>query len=197
MATTRGAVTKKFLGLASCRIAIEVGAHSPWVSRLLTELGHEVIVANARKVQLISASSKKDDRMDAKMPAKLARIDPGLLGPIRRRSEETQLDLMVIRVRSALVEARIALINTARGLAKPVGRWAAVARLRCRHDGCGTAGRFAERIKEKQPTNRADRRDQTPGNQAAERSQRSRTFDRSDVGLDDRGSGPLRKEAGT
>jgi hypothetical protein len=52
-----------FNGLAPCRIAIEVGGNSPLVSRLLTELGHEVIVANARKVQLISTSSKKDDRM--------------------------------------------------------------------------------------------------------------------------------------
>jgi transposase len=59
VATTRGAVTKKFQGLAACRIAIEVGGHSPWISRLLTEMGHEVIVANARKVQLISASSRR------------------------------------------------------------------------------------------------------------------------------------------
>jgi len=122
VATTAGAVSKKFQGLAACRIALEVGGHSPWVSRLLTKMGHEVIVANARKVQLISASSKKDDRLDAKLLARLARVDPELLGPIRHRSEAAQLDLMEIRVRSALVEARSSLINTARGLAKSIGQ---------------------------------------------------------------------------
>ncbi len=120
--TTAVAMTKKFAGLAPCRIAIEVGGHSAWVSRLLTRQGHEVIVANARKVQLISASSKKNDRMDAQRLARLVRVDPQLLSPIRHRSEATQLDLMVIRVRAALLEARTALINTARGLAKSVGQ---------------------------------------------------------------------------
>jgi transposase len=122
VATTREAVMKKFKGLARCRIAIEVGGHSPWLSRLLTDMGHEVIVANARKVQLISANSKKDDRMDAELLARLARVDPKLLEPIQHRSEAAQLDLMVIRVRAALVETRTALINAARGLAKSVGQ---------------------------------------------------------------------------
>jgi transposase len=35
------------------RIALETGTHSPWVSRLLSELGHEAIVAHARSVRLI------------------------------------------------------------------------------------------------------------------------------------------------
>jgi transposase len=121
VATTPTAINKKFAGLGRCRIAIEVGGHSPWVSRLLQELGHEVIVANARKVQLISASSRKDDRIDAQTLARLARVDPQLLGPIRHRSEEAQLDLLEIRVRASLVDTRTSLINTARGLAKSVG----------------------------------------------------------------------------
>jgi transposase len=120
------ATTKKGLQLAfgarpRGRIAIEVGAHSPWVSRLLTGLGHEVIVANARQVRLISQSSRKDDRMDAEMLARLARADPQLLRPIRHRSEKAQQDLMVIRVRAALVEARTGLVNSARGMAKALG----------------------------------------------------------------------------
>ena len=43
-----------------------------WISRLLSELGHEVIVANARKVRLIGESRKKDDRLDAQTLARLA-----------------------------------------------------------------------------------------------------------------------------
>ena len=84
-------------------------------------LGHEVIVANARQVKLISASSRKDDRLDAQTLARLARIDPQLLRPIRHRSERAQGHLMVIRVRASLVEARTGLVNTARGLAKATG----------------------------------------------------------------------------
>jgi transposase len=121
VATAKMAMAKKFGSMTHCRIAIEVGSHSPWLSRLLKDLGHEVIVANARQVQLISASSRKDDRMDAQMLARLARVDPQLLHPIRHRGEKAQSDLLSIRVRSALVEARTSLVNAARGLAKGMG----------------------------------------------------------------------------
>jgi transposase len=120
VATTKKGLAKVF-AIRGCRVAIEVGTHSPWVSRLLESLGHEVIVANPRQVKLISSSSRKDDRMDAETLARLARVDPQLLRPIRHRSEEGQQDLMVIRVRAALVESRTGLINTVRGLAKSVG----------------------------------------------------------------------------
>jgi len=67
VATTRKAMAQKFAGMRRCQVAIEVGRHSPWLSRWLTSLGFEVIVANARQVQLISASSRKNDRMDARL----------------------------------------------------------------------------------------------------------------------------------
>lgn len=121
VATTKKALVEKFGRLGRCRIAIEVGAHSPWVSRLLTALGHQAIVANARQVRLISESSRKSDKLDARMLARLARIDPDLLRPIRHRSEKAQAHLMEIRVRAALVDTRTSLINTARGLAKAMG----------------------------------------------------------------------------
>jgi transposase len=91
------------------------------VIRLLLALGHEVVVANPRQVKLISESSRKDDRLDAQTLARLAQVDPDLLRPIRHRSAKAQRDLMVIRVRAALVEARTGLINRARGLAKSFG----------------------------------------------------------------------------
>ncbi len=119
--TTKKGLGQVFAGRKRCRIAIEVGTHSPWVSRLLKQLGHEVLVANPRQLKLISQSSRKDDRVDAQMLARLARLDPELLRPIRHRSEEAQLALMAIRVRAALVEARTALINAVRGLAKGMG----------------------------------------------------------------------------
>jgi transposase len=88
--TTPEAMKQTFSRIPQSRIALETGTHSPWVSRLLTELEHEVIVAHAQKVQLITKSNRKDDRHDARTLARLARIDPELLGPIRHRSVQAQ-----------------------------------------------------------------------------------------------------------
>jgi transposase len=120
--TTPEAVKQTFSKIPQSRIALETGTHSPWVSRLLTELGHEVIVAHAQKVQLITKSNRKDDRHDARTLARLARIDPELLGPIRHRSVRAQIHLTVIRARAELVSARTALVNAARGLVKSYGQ---------------------------------------------------------------------------
>src|SRR6266446_5834142 len=103
-------------------IAMETGTHSPWISRLLGELGHQVLVAHAQKVQLITKSKRKDDRHDARTLARLARIDPELLGPVRHRSAKAQIHLTVIRARAELVSARTALVNAARGLVKSYGQ---------------------------------------------------------------------------
>ena len=121
VATTPKALQGVFGGMARSRIALETGTHSPWVSRLLSEVGHEVIVAHARNVRLIGESRKKDDRLDAQTLARLARIDPQLLCPVKHRSAKAQADLTVIRARAGLVRARTALVNTVRGLAKSYG----------------------------------------------------------------------------
>jgi len=119
--TSAKALHEVFSGMPRSRIALEIGTHSPWISRLLRQWGHEVIVANARKVRLIGESRKKDDRLDAQTLARLARIDPQLLCPVKHRSAQAQADLTVIRARAGLVRARTALVNTARGLAKSYG----------------------------------------------------------------------------
>jgi transposase len=53
--------------------------------------------------------------------ARLARIDPELLYPVKHRSAQAQADLMMIRARAGLVRTRTGLVNTARGLAKSYG----------------------------------------------------------------------------
>ena len=93
------------------RIAIEAGTHSPWVSRLLEECGHEVLVANARKLRLIYANKRKTDEIDAENLARLARLDPKLLYPLRHRGEESQAHMALIRSRQALVDCRTQLVN--------------------------------------------------------------------------------------
>ena len=119
--TTAKGLQAAFGGTPHSRIALETGTHSPWVSRWLSELGHEVIVAHARNVRLIGESRRKDDRLDAQTLARLARIDPQLLCPVKHRSAKAQADLTVIRARAGLVRARTALVNSARGLAKSYG----------------------------------------------------------------------------
>jgi transposase len=119
--TTKKGMSQVFASMVPSRIAMEVGTHSPWVSRLLQSFGHEVIVANARRVRLIGQSSRKNDKQDAKLLARLARVDPSLLCPIQHRGEQAQEHLAMIKARAALVEGRTALVNTARGLTKSFG----------------------------------------------------------------------------
>lgn len=119
--TTKKGITAVFEALAGCRVVMEVGTHSPWVSRLVASYGHEVLVANPRQLKLISQSSRKNDRVDAQMLARLGRVDPELLRPIRHRSETAQRDLLKVKVRATLVEARTQMINAVRGMAKSNG----------------------------------------------------------------------------
>jgi transposase len=106
---------------AASRVAIEVGAHSPWVSRLLRDAGMEVIVANARKLRAIYQNERKSDELDARMLAKIARMDPEMLHPVTHGSETSQRDLLLIKLRDNLVRQRVNLINGVRGALKSLG----------------------------------------------------------------------------
>ncbi len=120
--TTAKGIEQVFGKIARSRIALETGTHSPWISRQLSQYGHEVIVAHARNVRLISQSSRKDDRLDARTLGRLTRIDPALLSPVRHRSAKAQMHLTVIRARAVRVSARTALVNATRGLTKSNGQ---------------------------------------------------------------------------
>ena len=122
VATTESALRSWVEEMGACVVAMEVGTHSPWVSRLLKECGQQVIVANARRVRLIIESSRKNDRLDARTLARLARMDAALLAPIRHRSAQAQQHLIMIRARAALVETRTKLVNTVRGMVKATGK---------------------------------------------------------------------------
>ena len=56
------AFTQRFRAMPPARLVIEAGTHSPWVSRLLEEIGHEVIVANPRMLRFIYGNDSKNDR---------------------------------------------------------------------------------------------------------------------------------------
>jgi transposase len=112
---------RRFASERPMRIAIEAGTHFPWASRLLEECGHEVLVANARKLRLIYANKRKTDEIDAENLARLARLDPKLLYPLKHRGEDSQAHMAIIRSREALVGCRTQLVNHVRGAVKSFG----------------------------------------------------------------------------
>ncbi len=119
--TTPAALERALPAHPRCRIVLEVGTHSPWVSRLLQRLGHEVLVANARQLRLIYGNDRKSDRVDAETLARLERLDPARLRPIHHRGAGAQADLAQLRARDCLVRSRTQLINHVRGAVKAWG----------------------------------------------------------------------------
>ena len=118
--STRAAM-RLFFTRAPAHVVMEVGGHSRWASALLTDLGHRVTVANARRIQLISQSNNKTDQNDAELLARLGRADIGLLSPVVHRKPETQAHLAVAKARDVLVATRTRLVNHVRGTAKSFG----------------------------------------------------------------------------
>lgn len=101
------------------RVALKAGMHSPWVSRALEGWGHEVVVANARKLR---AMRRETGAREAETLARLALRDAEALAPIHHRSRRTQAHLAVLKSRTMLVEMRAALVSHARRLVKATGK---------------------------------------------------------------------------
>src|SRR5215212_3330353 len=120
--TTPEALRRRFASeQPPMRIAMEAGTHSPWVSRVLEECGQEVLVANARKLRLIYANKRKTDEVDAENLARLTRLDPKLLYPLKHRGQECQAHMAIVHSRQALVGTRTQLVNHVRGTVKSFG----------------------------------------------------------------------------
>jgi len=121
MATTVAAVRRTMEGFEASRVVLEVGTHSPWMSRVIEQAGHELIIANPRRVRLIAENDSKTDEVDAELLARLARVDPELLKPIVHRGERAQRDRVLLLARDGMVRSRTQLINQVRGFAKSLG----------------------------------------------------------------------------
>jgi len=119
--TTPEPLRRRFDSEQPLKIAIEAGTHSPWVSRVLKECAHKVLVANPRKTRLIYGQGRKTDKLDAEKLARLARVDPKLLSPLEHRGEASQAHLALIRSREVVVRSRAQLINHVRGTVKSFG----------------------------------------------------------------------------
>jgi transposase len=117
----RESIRRLSLKYPGSRIAMEVGMHSPWISRMLRELGHEVLVANPRKVRAIYTNTRKSDQNDARMIARIARFDPELLHPVEHGTEQCQRDLLQVKLRDNLVRQRVDIISSIRFTLKSLG----------------------------------------------------------------------------
>jgi transposase len=107
-------------------VVIEVGTHSRWMEQILTKHGLKVTVANPRQLDLITKNKRKNDRNDAYLLARLALISSDSLGfeilkPVEHRSDELQADLMILKARGKLVDARSQFVNMIRGDMKSFG----------------------------------------------------------------------------
>lgn len=129
--TTPKAIEQFLQSRKRCRVVLEVSTHSPWLSRLAEAAGHEVLVANPRSLRFIYGDARKSDRRDAELLARVGRMDPKLLSPIRHRREETQRALLVLRVRDTMVSSRTKMVSSVRGAVKALG---------ARIPKCSTAG---------------------------------------------------------
>ncbi len=118
---TQSDISKFFGKYPSARVAMEAGTHSPWISRLLTEMGLTVYVGNPRKLRVIWDSTDKSDERDARVLGMVCRLEPKLLHPLRHRGRQAQTDLCMIKSRDMLVKSRTQLINHARGVVKTSG----------------------------------------------------------------------------
>lgn len=139
--TTEPAMDRQLSRYPASRVVLEVGTHSPWVSRCVTKHGHEGIVANPRRVRLIAENDSKTDGVDAELLARLGRVDPSLLKPIVHRGAQAQKDRILLQARDGFVRARTQLVNQVRGLAKTLGT---------RAPSCSTEA-FAKRVRKALP----------------------------------------------
>ncbi|MEW6268405.1 MAG: IS110 family transposase [Thermodesulfobacteriota bacterium] len=121
-ATTESALLAAVKRYPGARVVMEVGTQSPWVSRLFERNGYDVVVANPWRVRQIAGQQDKSDPIDAELLARLGRVDPALLRPIKHRGEQAQSDRALLRVRDGLVRSRSAMVTQARCIAKSLGK---------------------------------------------------------------------------
>lgn len=113
----RGALGK----LAPCRIVIEAGGQTRWIKACLETLGHEVKVADARKLRRIFQSESKSDVRDARELAEEALWRWNRMSVVMLRSGKSQEKLAVLKARDVLVRARTAMVNVVRSVLKQEG----------------------------------------------------------------------------
>lgn len=121
VASTPAAFTKAFEGRDRCRVVMEVSGPSPWVSRLLSELGFEAWVVASDSLKAAFKQRQKNDKSDARALAMMGASCAQLLRRVEHRTEAAQRDMATLRIRDTLVRARTQLVNEVRGILASLG----------------------------------------------------------------------------
>ena len=113
----------KFLSTqdAATPVAFETGTHCRWMNEVAQGMGFKVYVANPCRLRMVTDSKAKNDKNDARMIARLALADPGLLHPVRLRGAEYQRMISLHEMRGLLVKQRSGIIVQLRAVAKSMG----------------------------------------------------------------------------
>jgi transposase len=121
--TKTGAMERHFGGRPRIRIVLEAGTHAHWLTRALEALGHEVIMVNPRRLELVTKNERKSDMRDARILANMGHADTSLklLSPVRPKTAQQIADRSVITLRRALVASRTSLVLSVRGVVKATG----------------------------------------------------------------------------
>lgn len=120
-ATSRAELEKALAPFPGAKVVLEAGSQSPWMSRVLRAQGYDVLVADPRRVELISKDPRKSDRRDAALLARMGAAMPELLGSVHHRGEQAHAHLAIIRARDLLVRMRTKAVQQVRGICKSFG----------------------------------------------------------------------------
>ena len=105
----------------SSPVVFETGMHCRWMNEVAEGIGFKVYIANPCRLRMITESKAKNDVNDARMLARIALSDPGLLHPVRLRGKEHQKMLNLHEMRNLLVKQRTGIIVQLRAVAKSMG----------------------------------------------------------------------------
>jgi transposase len=114
VATTQSSIDALLSRFPGARVVLEASTSARWIASLAKGRGHEVIVANPRKIPIVTASIRKCDRNDARLLAELGQVRPELLSPVELREDRYQAMRTLLFARGQLVETRTSMINFVR-----------------------------------------------------------------------------------
>ena len=121
VATEATGILSEFQQFQPQTFILETGTHARWMGQLLEAMGHEVVVANARKLKLISENNTKSDKVDPDLLSSLGCMNPEWLHPVYQRSQAAHNDLTMVKAREVMVKTRTEMINFVRGTVKAFG----------------------------------------------------------------------------
>lgn len=110
-----------FDSIEKASIVIEAGTHSPWIEKLLVDIGHDVFTCNPRQLAAVTQNLKKSDGEDPYVLANLLFTGKNLLKQVFHSQQGSMRDFLLIKSRRSLVKCRTILINNCRSVVKTFG----------------------------------------------------------------------------